>query len=123
MAFAGGPIQPVVLYDSNGVPVTQTTTKEQRSSTTTVTSVAASASNITLLAANANRLGATIYNDSAAILTVKLGATASSTSKTIVLADNSSGIGGYYEVPYGYTGQIDGFWASATGSARITELT
>jgi hypothetical protein len=30
---------------------------------------------------------------------------------------------GYYEVPFGYPGAIDGIWASANGNARITELT
>lgn len=93
--------------------------KELRSSASAVTSVADSASNVTLLASNANRLGATIYNDSTVALYVKLGATASTTSFTIKMAADA-----YYEVPFGYTGIIDGIWASdASGSARITELT
>jgi hypothetical protein len=29
----------------------------------------------------------------------------------------------YYEVPFGYTGRIDGIWASANGNARVTEMT
>jgi hypothetical protein len=29
---------------------------------------------------------------------------------------------GYYEVPFGYVGAIDGIWASANGNARITEI-
>jgi len=33
------------------------------------------------------------------------------------------GAGAYYEVPFGYTGALKGIWASATGAARITELT
>jgi hypothetical protein len=98
-------------------------TKEARASTPSQSSVAGSASSVTLLAANSNRLGATISNDSSAILYVKLGATASTSSFTAILAGNGSGIGGYFEVPYGYTGVIDGIWASATGNARITELT
>ncbi len=81
------------------------------------TTVAASASNVTLLAANRNRKGATIYNDSAAICYVKLGATASTTSYSVQLPS-----GAYYEVPFGYAGIIDGIWATATGNARITEL-
>jgi hypothetical protein len=93
-------------------------TKEVRSSTGTVTSVAGSASNVTLLAANANRLGASIYNDSTADLYVKCGATASTTSFTIKLSQDD-----YWEVPNNYTGIIDGIWSSATGSARITEYT
>jgi hypothetical protein len=94
-------------------------TKEVRAATSAVTSVVGSATSVTLLASNGNRLGATVYNDSTATLNLKLGATASATSFTIQLAAN----GGYYEVPFGYTGVIDGIWASATGNARITELT
>lgn len=88
-------------------------------STGTTTSVAASASNVTLLAANITRIGATIYNDSTvANLFLKLGATASATSFTVRLVPNA-----YFEVPFGYTGIIDGIWSVATGNARITELT
>lgn len=87
--------------------------------TGTVTSQTDQATNVTLLAANAARVGATIYNDSTAILYLKFGATASATSFTAKLQPES-----YFEVPYGYTGIIDGIWASdASGSARITELT
>lgn len=92
-------------------------TKETRASTPTQASVAASASSVTILAANANRLGATVYNDSTVNLFLKLGATASATSFTVKIA-----AAGYYEVPFNYTGIIDGIWDSATGSARITEL-
>lgn len=98
--------------------------KTQRASNApSQSSVAGSASSVSLLASNTSRLGATIYNDSSAILYLKLGATASTTSFTAILAGNSGGYGGYYEVPFGYTGAIDGIWTSATGNARITELT
>jgi hypothetical protein len=94
------------------------TTKETRAATPAQSSVGGSATTVTLLASNANRLGATCYNDSSAILYLKLGATASATSFTVAMAASS-----YYEAPFGYTGIIDGIWASATGNARITELT
>ena len=94
------------------------TTKETRAATSGVTSVAASATSVTVLASNANRLAATVFNDSTALLYLKLGATASSTSHTVQIQPN-----GYYEVPGLYTGIIDGIWASATGNARVTELT
>lgn len=86
--------------------------------TATVTSVAGSASSVTLLASNTSRQGATIFNDSTATLYVKLGATASTTSFTVKMATDD-----YFEVPFSYTGVIDGIWSSATGNARITELT
>ena len=93
-------------------------TKEVRAATSAVTSVAGSATSVTLLASNANRLGATITNDSTVILRAKFGATASATSYTVRLVPDA-----YYEVPYGWTGVIDGIWDSAAGSARLTELT
>jgi hypothetical protein len=90
----------------------------------TLSNVSSSATNVTLLAANPDRQGATIYNDSTAILYVKLGATAEATSYTIALpAGATPAAASYYEVPYGYTGIIDGIWASANGAARVTELT
>jgi hypothetical protein len=126
----GSPVQvttgtplPVAVMSSVATSVSVTASvplsvSSTRSSTPTQSSVAGSATNVTLLASNANRLGATFYNDSTANLYLKLGATASTSSFTILLLG-----GDYYEVPFSYTGQIDGLWASATGNARITELT
>lgn len=94
-----------------------TVVTEELASNSTVASVASSASTGTLLAANQGRRGATIYNDSSAALYLKLGATASTTSFTALVA-----AAGYYEVPFGYCGVIDGIWASANGNARVTEL-
>lgn len=93
---------------------------ETTSSSSSVTSVSASASSVSLLASNSSRKNATFFNDSAVILYLKLGATASTTSYTVQIPAMS-----YYELPIGkiYTGAIDGIWASATGSVRITELT
>lgn len=92
--------------------------------TGTVTSVAGSASSVTLLAANTARKGATITNDSSALLYVKLAASAASTSAyTVVLAGAASAPFAYFEVPFGYSGEIRGIWASATGNGRVTELT
>ena len=86
-------------------------------SSTTVTSVASSATNVTLLAANTDRKFASFYNDSNKACFLKLGATASSTSFSIKIRPE-----GHYiiDVPV-YTGIIDGIWTSANGSMRITE--
>lgn len=92
-------------------------------STGTRTSVAGAAADTLLLAANEKRVGATILNQSTAILYVGLGtAAASSTDCTIELPGNGGSTSVYYEVPFGYTGQIRGRWATATGNARLTEL-
>ena len=91
---------------------------EAGAGTGTASNIASSATNVTLLASNASRRGATIYNESTQVLYLKLGATASATSYTVQV-----GASAYYEVPFNYTGIIDGIWASANGNARITELT
>lgn len=104
---------------TNGLDVD--VTRLPRAATATITSVNDSATNATLLSANANRLGATIYNDSDQALYVKLGTTATATDFTVKLA-----AGGYFELPGPtvYSGRIDGIWASdSTGAARVTELT
>lgn len=87
----------------------------------TVTSVASAATSATLLAANANRIGATIHNSDANALFVKFGATATTTtSYTVKIAAD-----GYYEFPHPvYRGIVDGIWAAdGAGAAQITELT
>lgn len=104
----------LVVAPSPNSPFTTTTA---RPSTTNTSSVASSASNVTLLAANSTRLGATVYNDSSAVLYIKLGPTASLSDFTIRLFPKC-----YWEVPFGYTGKIDGFWVAVSGSARIGEL-
>lgn len=108
------------IQPGNTANTTAWLVKEQRSSTATLSNVASSASSVTLLSSNANRLNATIFNDSTQVLYVKFGATASATSYTVQIAAN-----GYYELPVSniYTGIIDGIWASANGNARVTELT
>lgn len=95
----------------------------QKAATATLANVAGSATSVTLIAANSARIGATITNDSSALLYIKFGTTASTTSYTVVLAGAASAPFSYYEVPAGYTGRIDGIWASATGNARTTEIT
>lgn len=100
-----------------------TATDPVKPATGTVATVASSASSVTLLAANASRKGATITNDSSALLYVKLAASAASTSSyTVVLAGAAAAPFSYFECPFGYTGEIRGIWASATGNARVTEL-
>ena len=108
---------PVTLAsDQDAVPTTVA-----KAATATVTGKAANNASANLLAANTNRLAATVHNDSSsAKLYLKLGttATAASGGYTTVLSPDS-----YYEVPPGYTGPIDGVWAAATGFCNVTELT
>lgn len=87
-----------------------------RPTTATLANVASSATNVTLFAAASSTNSRTVYNDSTAVLYLKYGATASTTSYTVQVA-----AGGYYEFPQPtYAGQVDGIWASANGFARLT---
>lgn len=103
----------MALYNPSSVTVTLPS-----SDTSTPTTVAASATSTTVLAANSNRRGATIWNESTATLYLKFGATASTTAFTVKLS-----AGGYYEVPFNYTGVISGIWSAANGNALVEELT
>lgn len=95
------------------------TVVEADATTATLANVAASATSVTLQASNTARKGLYIFNDSTASLYVKFGTTASSTSFTVFM-----GPGAYYELPLPvYSGRVDGIWTSATGSARMTEIT
>lgn len=83
----------------------------------TCTNVSVLNSNTTLMASNASRKMASIYNDGGGPIYVKLGATASATSFTLILNDQD-----YYELPLPiYTGIIDAISASGTRTARVTE--
>lgn len=104
---------PVVLASDVTVGATPTA-----SATSSVTQVASAATSAQLLAANSSRLGMSVYNDSAQVLYLKLGTTASTTSYTVQVPAQ-----GYWELPVRYTGRIDGIWASASGNAYVTELT
>lgn len=88
--------------------------------TATVTSVADSATSVTLKALNASRLGLSIVNDSSARLYIKCGTTATVTDYTVSLGQHES-----WECPFGFTGRVDGIWETdpGTGAARVTEYT
>ncbi len=95
-------------------------TKPVAISTPTLSSVASSATNVAILAANANRRGAIIVNDSTSILYLKFGATASTTSYSVKL---NAGETYKIDAQLLYTGLIHGIWSSANGNAYVTELT
>ena len=93
-------------------------TKEFRSTTPSQTSPSITTSSTSILASNANRIWATIYNESGSTCNVKLWATASATSYSAQVA-----VWWYYEVPFNYTWAIDWIVASGTATLRVTELT
>ena len=86
----------------------------------TVTNVAASASSVTLLAANTARKQAIITNSmgSATLRVIYKAAVASATNfSDILLAGSSVRLD-----PGDYTGEIRGIWDAATGFAMVTEI-
>lgn len=93
------------------------TVEKQSSSGVESTSVDVTTTEVTLLAANPNRQGATIYNDSGSNLNIDFDENISSQFALILTSM------AYYEVPFGYTGIIVGKWDSLDqGSAAIREF-
>lgn len=88
-------------------------------STSSVTSVVSAAVSTSILASNANRRMAILFNDCDKAVYVKLGATASTTSFSYKLSPAQT-----LELPIPlYTGSIDAIWdATPTGSMRVTEI-
>jgi len=87
-------------------------------STATLTNVTGVDSSTTLLSANSSRQKAYIWNNSTAILYVKLGGgTASATSCTYKMIADAQ-----LELPAWFTWDVTGIWAAVNGAARITEL-
>lgn len=89
-----------------------------------LSNVPGSSSSVTLQPANPLRKGLVIVNDSTSILYVKFGTAATPTSWTYLLSGSQAAIPATYEMSTEiYTGLVTGIWASATGFARVTELT
>lgn len=95
-----------------------TQTKEVRSTTPAVMSVAATIGNITLLGLTTGRLGAAFYVDEGATMYLRLGSNAGTLDYTVQVPP-----GGYYELPFGYIGTVAAIWKFTGGSVRITEIT
>lgn len=108
-----------VASDGSLVVTTSSAGGGSGSGTATLSNVNGSASSVTLLAANTARRSVFIENDSSAILYVKFGSSASTTSHTFILGPGDI----YVEKSCDYPGVISGIWSSATGAARITEVT
>jgi hypothetical protein len=117
-------VQRVAIASDNTAFSVNATVSATPPATGTQSSVASSATDVSVLASNASRKGAAIFNDSTQILRVLLSnATSSATVYTTQIPAS-----GYYELPMCqngtvYTGVIKGIWASANGNARVTEWT
>lgn len=108
-----GSLSVVIASNQSTVPVSFAT-----SGTGTLTSVAGSATSVVLLASSGTTKGFIVYNDSAAILYVAYSATSTTSAFSEKLYPNSA-----TSLISFYTGVVSGIWASATGSARVTQFT
>ena len=108
----------VNLGANNDVTVTGSV-DPSRPATAAITSVAANAVSVSLLASNAARRQAIIVNDGTKTLYIAFAATATTTAFTIRLGAGNE----YISEMNSYTGAISGIWDVANGSARITEIT
>jgi hypothetical protein len=95
----------------------------RKSTIATPANVAGSVTSVLLLAANTDRIGGSIINDSAAILYILLGSGAASTTNYSYVLDAKTTIGNLLEIPSDWKGAIQGIWATAVGAARVTERT
>lgn len=84
--------------------------------------MASSATSVQLVAVDATRVFASVFNQSTAVMTVLMapqgdnGALLTAGRKTVDVA-----AGGYFETPVDFCGEIWAKWASANGTAEITE--
>jgi hypothetical protein len=92
-----------------------------RSNANAHSSVASAVTSTTLLAANPQRKGASIFNTDANALCIDMtGGTATTTTRFHVRLTQNQ----YFEVPFGYTGLITGIWeADGAGAANVVEYT
>lgn len=86
--------------------------------TATHSNVVGAASDTQILAAAATRKTFMVFNDSSAVLYLKFGTGASSSSHAFQIQP-----GELYSDESRWTGVVNGIWASATGNARVTEFT
>jgi hypothetical protein len=108
--------------DANGVEIKNDTGNPIPTSvavrTPTTTSVASSATSVTILASNANRRGISIANDSTSILRLSYATPATSANAFIVMQPGSFL---WLDQQLMITGTIYGIWATANGTAQVTE--
>lgn len=126
-SLSDGQVGVVGLTATRAVKVSGSlSTSPQTASTSTLSNVSESASNVTVLAANAARIGpcgASFYNDSDSAVNLKRGATASATSFTKRLLPRE-----FWVDESVYTGKYDAIWDTTPGTSghaamRVNELT
>jgi len=110
------------ISSSNPLPVDDQGPTSGVASAVAHTQVGASATVVTLLAANTSRASASFFNKSTDSLFIKLGATATTSDYYIELRNDE-----YMDIPMAdskiYQGIITGIWSGTNGDVKITETT
>lgn len=105
----------------SGRPVYTTSNDQFGGANAAVVSIPSATGATTLRSANAGRLGLTIANDSTAILYVLFGnGTPSATNYTLMIP--AKGTTPTDRNISGFTGLVQGAWATANGFAMVTEV-
>ena len=104
----------VEIKNDNGNPIPTSVPVR----TPTTTSVASSASSGTILAANVNRRGISIHNQSSSTLYLSFSATATVSNSFLGMAPGSVL---FLDQQLMVTNAITGIWTSANGTAQVTE--
>jgi hypothetical protein len=117
--YTTGQLEPLSLDTSGNLRVTGFVTTN-KSTTSNVTTVAGATTNTSILAANATRIFASIYNGTNKNMYILCNSGAASTTNySIVLITGS-----YWELPVDWTGAVNAVWANGvSGNALITEMT
>jgi len=108
-----------IEIEVNDVPLTNPVSSSEPSTICTPTNVNADIISIQILAENKSRKGAILQNDSSSNLYIEFTAAATAASVPKLVP------GAYYEIPYKFTGLINGIWdvASTTNGVIVKEFT
>ena len=116
-AYTTGQLNPLSLDTAGNLRVTAVVDK---ATTSAFTQVAGATVSTSVLASNASRIRATIYNNTTKNMYVMYNSAAATSSNFSILLMKGS----YTEVPDDYTGAINAIWDNGvSGSANITEFT
>jgi hypothetical protein len=115
--YTTGTVNAFSMDTSGNLRVAAVTNKSTAATITSVTVTANAATS--LLAANASRVFATIYNNTNKNMYIALGSTANATTNFSILLITGS----YWEVPSDWTGSVNEFSPNgASGNCLVTEL-
>jgi hypothetical protein len=102
-----------IQIEVSDVPLTNPVSSNQPSTNCTITNVNAAIASTQILSANTSRKGAILQNNSASNLYLEFTAAATNASVPKLVP------GAYYEIPYNFTGLINGIWDTASTTTGV----